>query len=140
MNAKERSFSKGIKQQKTSWDNYIAMVYLLCKNLKDSKIKFKYVYGIPRGGLIPAVIISNILHIQMVDEWFLTTNSSINGTKLIVDDIVDTSQTLEETLDGFGKDEKVYTATLFKHKKCKFVPDFYIAENREWVQFPYERG
>jgi hypoxanthine phosphoribosyltransferase len=139
MNAKERSYSNGIKKRKIEWPEYLEMVGKLCRKLKASKIKFKYVHGVPRGGLIPAVIISNALNIQMVDEWFLTTLDSIEGTKLIVDDIVDTSQTMVHTLSGFREDEKVFTATLFKHKKCKFVPDFYIETNDKWIIFPYER-
>jgi hypoxanthine phosphoribosyltransferase len=116
------------------------MVHTLCEKIKKSKIKFNAIYGIPRGGLIPAVILSHYFNVNLVNnEDYFTTLNSTGETVLVVDDIIDTSKTIKEWVLWFGKKEKVYTATLFKHRKCAFKPNFYVEKTDRWVVFPYEK-
>jgi hypoxanthine phosphoribosyltransferase len=135
--SKKRSLSKSNKKIVLSWDTYISMVYNLCDKIKKSKIKFKYVYGPPRGGYIPSVIISHELKKDLV----INIEDCREGPILIVDDIIDTSKTINELLLHHVDDSiKVYTASIFKHKKSPFNPDFFIQKNDKWVKFPYERN
>jgi len=99
-----------------------------------------YVVGIPRGGLIIAVMISHRLgvkhmtidHLEKLEEFDL----DINKKKiLIVDDISDSGQTLKR----FRKDYT--TATLDVRNTTIAVPQFYVnwLDNADWIVYPWER-
>jgi uncharacterized protein len=123
-----------------SWDQYGSLIDDLCNIIKNSGIIFDYVYGIPRGGLIPAVAISNKLNFHLLITKYVQI--SLEGkTILLCDDMADTGKTLKEfTNDTFFEDIKIITASIFKHKNSKFVPDYYVTENDKWVVFPYEEN
>ena len=83
------------------------------------------VYAPARGGLIFGVWLSHKLHIPLV--------MSPVGNCLIVDDIADTGKTLEKYAGKFP------IATMFYHKDCSFVPDFWMFEKKdEWIIYPWE--
>jgi len=137
MNSKSRSLSKGPKKRIISWPEYISMVDELIHQIISSKIKFSCVFGPPRGGVIPAVIISHALNKEFIDDYGFHLN---HRRVLIVDDIVDTS----ETLNMYIKQCQVWkvrcwTASLFKHKNSPITPNFFVEETDCWVQFPYEK-
>jgi len=99
-----------------------------------------YVVGIPRGGLIIAVMISHRLgvkhmtidHLEKLEEFDL----DIDKKKiLIVDDISDSGQTLKR----FRKDYT--TATLDVRNTTIAIPQFYVnwLDNADWVVYPWER-
>ena len=102
----------------------------LIKDLAE-KIPFEVplidsIYGIPRGGLIPAVILSHKLGLPMVDI--------IGRNTLVVDDISDSGVTLSKMPGQF-------TAVLFHkpHTSC-FTPNVWsrLHEGDEWLVFPWE--
>ena len=106
--------------------------------LKHSDID--YVVGIPRGGLIIAVMISHRLgvkhmtidHLEKLEEFDL----DIDKKKiLIVDDISDSGQTLKR----FRKDYT--TATLDVRNTTIAIPQFYAnwLDNADWIVYPWER-
>ena len=111
-------------------DSYTHLIYQLVEKIKLYEKRFDCVYGVPRGGLIPAVYISYQLNIP------LKTYLNLNENVLIVDDICDTGK----TFSNIKKDSKGFLkfATLFKHKDCDFNVDFYVEENDKWIVFPYE--
>jgi hypoxanthine phosphoribosyltransferase len=115
------------------WSKYLEDLERLVLVIKNSKKKFDFVSGIPRGGLIPAVFISHQLDLEYKDFNFLE-RSKANRT-LIVDDLVDTGKTLK-TLFDLG-----YTiAVLYKKPKRCFEPHFWIEGlPDEWIVFPYEK-
>tara|TARA_B100001778_G_C18472673_1_gene576568 strand:+ start:189 stop:596 length:408 start_codon:yes stop_codon:yes gene_type:complete len=84
------------------------------------------IYGIPRGGLIPAVILSHKLGLPMVDI--------IGRNTLVVDDMSDSGVTLSKMPGQF-------TAVLFHkpHTSC-FTPNVWsrLHEGDEWLVFPWE--
>jgi len=99
-----------------------------------------YVVGIPRGGLIIAVMISHRLgvkhmtidHLEKLEEFDL----DIDKKKiLIVDDISDSGQTLKR----FRKEYT--TATLDVRNTTIAVPQFYAnwLDNADWIVYPWER-
>jgi hypoxanthine phosphoribosyltransferase len=106
--------------------------------LKNADID--YVVGIPRGGLIIAVMISHRLgvkhmtidHLEKLEEFDL----NIDKKKiLIVDDISDSGQTLKR----FRKDYT--TATLDVRNTTIAIPQFYAnwLDNADWIVYPWER-
>lgn len=88
--------------------------------------KFKSVYGVPRGGLVPAVYLSHLLDIPIVQQ-------PEKGT-LIVDDIIDSGQTLK-----MYHNMRYSTATIYYHTQSLFEPDIWVyLKTDEWIMFPWE--
>ena len=73
------------------------------------------IYGIPRGGLIPAVMLSHLTGLPLVQ--------TIGENTLVVDDMTDSGVTM-------SKMPGQWTATLF-HK---------LHEGDEWLVFPWEKS
>lgn len=108
-----------------SWDDINILVEDLCNTITSSGAHITSVAGIPRGGLIPAVMISHKLNIPYVDR--------INKDTLVVDDICDTGETLKKSV-------ATYTATLHYKPTAGFTPNFYAKEvGSEWIIYPWER-
>ena len=84
------------------------------------------IYGIPRGGLIPAVMLSHKLNLPMVE--------TIGKNTLIIDDMTDSGVTMKK-MPG------QWTAVLFhKPHTSVFTPNVYskLHEGDEWLVFPWE--
>ena len=109
-----------------NWEKFGILVEKLSEKIKFSKEKFDGVYGIPRGGLPLAVILSNKLSLKLLDK---PTEST-----LVVDDISDTGKTLKKT-----KHKKI--AALFSTGWTEMKPDFFIETKKtkeDWIVFPWE--
>ena len=104
----------------------------LIKDLAE-KIPFEVpladsIYGIPRGGMIPAVWLSHETGLPLVQ--------TIGKNTLVVDDMTDSGVTMNE-MPG------QWTAVLFHkpHTSC-FTPNVYskLHEEDEWLVFPWEKS
>lgn len=129
----ERTFNSKVEKA-LSWKDYIDMIFKLEKLIRKYGKKIDYIYGVPRGGFIPAVVLSHALNIPIISNFL----DGKDGTVLIVDDLVDTGKTVIDLI-VMRKKMDVIVATLFKHKKCKVFPDIYVKENLGWIVFPYEK-
>lgn len=88
---------------------------------------FSGVYGIPRGGLVLATMVSYKTGLPML--------MSPVGRCLIIDDIADSGKTL------LHYKEKGYAITTMCYKETSMVePDMYHRKTEEWVVFPWEGG
>ena len=87
------------------------------------------IYGVPRGGLIPAVMLSHLLDIPLI-----LNKEEIDGETVIIDDIVDTGKTISKL------PQNGLLTSLFYKPHSKVIPDFYArkARNDEWIVFPFE--
>ena len=107
------------------WSEIHECVKILCKGLFLDYPNIDSVMGLPRGGLIPAVMISHELGLPYVIHPGKNT--------LVVDDINDTGHTL-------SKAPGVYHAVLHHKPTSKFKPNFYAKEvGEEWLVYPWER-
>jgi len=110
-----------------SWDDVSQLVDKLCEEIIPVIPNIDSVFGISRGGLIPAVMVSHKLNLP----W---SNVMLPST-LVIDDIADTGETLKNIVS-------CYTATLHykPHTSC-FKPNIYAAlhEGDEWVIYPWEK-
>lgn len=103
------------------------LVEILAQKIKQSILPIKSISGVPRGGLIPAVLLSHKLNVPYT--------SRINPNTLLVDDIVDTGETLKNT-------SALYTASLIhKPHTSTFTPTFsaHTHKTDEWIVFFWER-
>ena len=115
-----------------SWSEIEELVDLLCEKIIKSGQQIEHIFGMPRGGLIPAVMISHRLDIP------LTLNPDTPNI-LVVDDICDSGETFK---DFYLKHSFAKTACLhFKPHTSIFNPDFaankFFSDN--WVVYPWEK-
>jgi len=120
-----------------SWEWLDKTVMELGETILSSNINIEYVTGVPRGGLIPAVMLSHYMNkkFKPYNEVLEMTNGQRKKV-LVVDDISDTGETLYKA-ETFG----FQTATLTVRYSTIFIPDFYgdKIEDDRWLVFPWER-
>lgn len=114
-----------------SWEDLTQFVDELIDEMKQKNFKPTGVYGIPRGGLILATLISYKLDIPLL-------MAACEGC-LIVDDIADSGRTLIHYTSNDTQFNKHYIATMFYHKRSMVTPNFYKFEKDDkWIVFPWE--
>jgi hypoxanthine phosphoribosyltransferase len=107
----------------------------IVKWVKKNKLKFRNVYGLPRGGLVLAVKLSHLLDIPL-----LIHRVAVNQNTLVVDDISDTGDTLQLLKDTNRAFKKCKVVTLFIHKNTKVMPDFFCREKKDkWIHYFWEK-
>ena len=116
------------------WRDVEDAVERLAINITNSKVEIAAVGGLPRGGLIPAVMLSHKMNIPFVSQANIT---GVVGNILVVDDICDTGKTLKR----FKFEDNVYTATLHYKSSAEYEPNFWwrMAYENEWIVYPWER-
>jgi len=139
-----------------TWYSICSRCEKIVKELKEkyTDIMDYEIVGISRGGLVPAVIISNLLGIRKVYSLGLKTykdqekeNAEIyqipylanNNKILLIDDISDTGESFEIVKKLYSHKELI-TVSVYMKEKTKFVPDI-VGENIDnniWVVFPWE--
>jgi len=118
-----------------TWDELQSKVVKLALNIKAKCDYFHEtaildIYGLPRNGLIIAVMLSHMLDIPII-----TNKNDITPATLIVDDISDSGQTLSDILHNIAG----MTATIFVRKGTKVIPFFYVEEiDKQWLKLPWE--
>lgn len=120
-----------IEKVYVTWKDMEDFVESLIQEMNKQNFKPSGVYGIPRGGLILATLISYKLDIPLL------LNASKNC--LIVDDIADSGRTLLHYTENDTQFNKYFIATMFFHKRCVVKPNYYKFEkNDKWIVFPWE--
>lgn len=84
---------------------------------------FNNIYAIPRGGLIPAVILSHKLNISITNK--------IDSKTLILDDICDSGFTIEKFLNT----NKVACLITLSNTDIIYGKQY---EKNTWIEFPWE--
>ncbi len=115
-----------------SWNDFEEFVDSLVQEMKKRKFKPTGVYGIPRGGLILATLISYKLDIPLL----------MNASKgcLVVDDIADSGRTLYHFTENDTQFNKYFIATMYYHQRSIVKPDYYKFEKADkWIVFPWEK-
>jgi hypoxanthine phosphoribosyltransferase len=118
-----------------SWKWVDAQINKIGDKLDGKKLEF--VAGIPRGGLIPAVMISHAFGIKYISySSAKALPGELRNNTLIIDDISDTGETLADAEKlGF------ITATLSIRVGTKTLPHFYgeLINDERWLVFPWEK-
>ena len=110
------------------WDDVNDLVTILCEKIITEQPNIDSVFGLKRGGLIPAVMVSHKLGLPWSDVMLPDT--------LVVDDICDSGVTLRDCVCS-------YTAVLYhKPHTANFVPTLFAAihEGDEFIYYPWERN
>ncbi|HIO95314.1 MAG TPA: phosphoribosyltransferase [Campylobacterales bacterium] len=116
--------------------------------------KFDAIIPVARGGLSMALMLGEYYDIR---EVYAINTIGYNDTKkldevkvfnipdlerakkvLIVDDIVDSGDTLIEVLKVLNRQYPnitFYTASIFYKKSAKIAPTWYVKEAKDWIEF-----
>ena len=112
-----------------TWDDVENFIDEIIDHYKDSTITG--VYGIPRGGIILASILSYRMNVPML----LAPHKDC----IIIDDISDTGETLmhydRNTSDG-GKKKGYHIVTMFYKEDSAVKPEFYkYIKTDRWIVY-----
>ena len=101
--------------------NYISKQIL--KSIENKLINpFMGIYGVPRGGLVPAVYLSHRLNVPLVKTLDAVLSDSHNPY-LIVEDVIDTGKTLSRLIMFLTNEDKI--VSLITKPWNPLQPDFY---------------
>lgn len=122
-----------------SWKWVDDQIEELAERLKDKKLR--YISGIPRGGLIPAIMLSHKLNVTYIPfdhakKYGRHDLRFKNEDILLVDDICDSGVTMKDYAPRF------ITATLCMRYISETIPEYYgeKIEDDRWLVFPWERN
>jgi hypothetical protein len=122
--------------RKVSWREFNSYVenlaFAVKKSVDEAELCLEYVYGIPRGGCIPAIMLSHFLDLEYRPE--LHFNSDWERT-LVVDDIIDSGDTISQYIDH------LHCASVFYREDACYEPMAFGAKlnDNTWIQFPWEK-
>jgi hypoxanthine phosphoribosyltransferase len=112
-----------------TWDYIETAVDNIASQIKSSELNIEYILGMPRGGLIPAVMLSHKLNIPLFRPGMV-----LNNKVLIVDDICDSGLTLQ-------KYNVITTASIHTKETASVQPTFhYEVVDKDWIVYPWERA
>ena len=122
------------KTLKVDWKEINKGIDILEKKLKPLAATIKNVYGLPRGGLVPAVMLSHRLGVPLVVD-----QRSISKGTVIVDEIIDSGETMIKL--SKKKKAKLFVG-LYLRQGSKFTPDYtaFKVKNLDYLVFPWENG
>lgn len=109
-----------------SWDEFEDYCKEIVKKLKEKKVDFENIYGVPRGGLCLAVKLSHLTKKPLVVNYSDATEKT-----LIADDVSDSGKTFKKY-----KDHK--TVALYMKPESSFEPTVYVGITDRWIIFPWE--
>jgi hypoxanthine phosphoribosyltransferase len=123
-----------------SWKDIEDAIMSLAHQIKNSNETVEAITGIPRGGLIPAVLLSHKLGLPFYPIFdtrlYVDSHNDFSDYEniLVVDDICDSGETLKEHHQFFT------TATIHYKQSAIIKPDFYysLANENTWYYYPWE--
>ena len=117
-----------------TWNDIDKFVSMIAEWITSKKIPVKRIYGIARGGLIPAVMLSHKLNLPLTSEQ----SFEIREDTLVVDDIEDSGNTMKSIVDWEKKCKRVVLISKqnYDRTNCDFYPE-HVSIN-EWARFPWE--
>lgn len=144
-----------------SYEEYRGLVAEVCNQIAKSDWRPDYIVGLTRGGLLPAVMISQYFDIPMhalkislrdhsehEENWWMEDDVLEGKNILVVDDLNDTGATLNQLISDWklsnNSNHNVRFAVMFDKLSsgCRVKMDYAgeeLDEEREsWIVFPYE--
>ena len=111
-----------------SYDGFAVLLDALQAKISGLDLADPAIYGVPRGGLVPAVYLSHRLGIPLVSSPHRL------GDTLVVDDILDTGSTYRRLSDTAA----YYAVLLAREALPKVI--YGRMYDGPWVEFPWEGG
>lgn len=121
-----------------SWEQVNKSVQIIADAMGD----VDYIYGITRGGLIPAVLLSHKKQIPLITN---IDSLPTGATVLVVDDIVDSGRTLvklkesTEYLRHYYNINFTYSALVVRKEQVGLLDiKPMVVDSEDWIKFPWE--
>ena len=112
-----------------SWNEVEEFIDNVAEKYRDEEIKG--VYGIPRGGLIFAVMLSHKMNIPLLQAPCKNC--------IIIDDICDSGESLIHYTTSRYEEQKYHITTMFYKVGASVTPEYYMKEkNNMWIVYPWE--
>lgn len=117
-----------------TWDYIDTAADYLAEKITESQMLIEAIYGVPRGGLIIASLLSHRLSIPLIMSRVSSQHE--NENILVVDDICDSGKTLEKY-----KIFRYPIITIHHKKSARVKPMFYyeVISETDWIVYPWER-
>ena len=129
-----------------TWDEFFKDAEELARQI--SQHKPESLIAISRGGLFLAGLLSKYLSIHLVDTICITSYTDDKRGQLdilksartdlphplIVDDVVDSGETMRYTLEKYNTP----SVTLFYKPVSIIKPDYYLHTTDKWISFPWD--
>jgi uncharacterized protein len=132
---KEKDFNSQFNMKiQYTFDQVFELIDSIYCQVKESDAKIDFVSGVPRGGLILAVLYSHRFNVPFKEFSQITSFEKV----LLIDDIADTGVTLRSLQ---SKNLQLTAATLLYRYSSSIIPDFYgqKIEFEDWIVFPWEK-
>lgn len=116
------------------WDQVQSYLWDMDKFLDKYRYQhqIQYIYGVPRGGLIPAIFLSHTQNLKFVPDHITLENLDPKRV-IVVEDVVDT-----------GASTRLYSPhyPIMSIVRKSWAPEILFAalETDGWVKFPWENG
>lgn len=140
------------------WQVVGDFIFELAKQIIKSEIKFDRVIALAKGGITFSKALSDLANIPDVSTMQIEFYTGIGETAktpvitqslpvsirseriLIVDDVVDTGETLELAIKylQYHGAASIHSASLAAKPWAKQQPDFSVRQTEAWVIFPHE--
>lgn len=118
-------------KEKVNWEEIEQYIDNVNDFYKDKNISG--VYGLARGGLIFAVMLSHKMNIPLL---LAPTPNCI-----IIDDICDSGESLIHYTTNRYDENKYYITTMYYNKKSSIKVDYYMKEKEnKWIVYPWEEN
>lgn len=139
-----------------SWEELHSEIYRLSKRIVLSPGAPDLIVAIARGGMTPAHILSDFLHLpvatftvssykDMQQNELSNISFQVGGllhekNVLLVDDISDTGKTFVRGIAHLKEmgASRIKTASVFTKPWTTHLPDFSNSQTNKWIIFPYE--
>lgn len=120
-----------MNKEYVNWNDIELFIDTINSLYKDKKISG--VYGLPRGGLIFAVMLSHKMNIPLL--------MAPSENCIIIDDICDSGESLVHYYKNSSGDKvnKYHIVTMYYKKNDLVEPEFYMyKKENNWVVYPWE--
>lgn len=147
-----------------SWDDYHGKIEKLASQIHESGWQFDQILCLARGGLRPGDVLSRIFNVPLailstssyrehagtqqgrldIARHITHTGKGLSGRLLIVDDLVDTGETLVNVVEHlriqFPTVTEMKVAAIWQKACSKITPDFVVEylETNPWIHQPFE--
>ncbi|MEM5811906.1 MAG: phosphoribosyltransferase family protein [Candidatus Aenigmatarchaeota archaeon] len=129
-----------------NWIEILKLTYKICEKIIDSRFNPDVIVGIHRWGIIPALIISDVLNNINVKVLYIKEKPcNINGLKnkkvLLVDEVCDSGKTFKKAIKILKKmkTKEIRTACLHLKPRSIFKPNYVgmKMKNNNWIIYPW---
>lgn len=139
------------KQLIVSWHDFHDDAKALAEQLHKLEQQWQGIMAVTRGGLVPAAILARELEIRLIETVCIASYDHDEQSELsvlkapsgdgegwvIVDDLVDTGETVKQLRRLYPK---AHIATVYAKPKGKALVDTFIehVDQDTWIQLPWD--